>query len=64
MTFGRWKQQLRLIYSLRLLAQGLKITSVALEAGYSSPSAFISMFKNLLGTTPGHYFRTDSSDLT
>jgi AraC-like DNA-binding protein len=64
MTLGRWKQQLRLIYGLRLLAQGLKITSVALEAGYSSPSSFISMFRSLLGTTPGLYFRTESSNPT
>ena len=64
MTLGRWKQQLRLIHSLRLLAQGLKITSVALEAGYSSPSAFITMFKNLLGTTPGLYFRADPRNPT
>ncbi|MGB7284455.1 MAG: helix-turn-helix transcriptional regulator [Candidatus Acidiferrum sp.] len=63
MTLGRWKQQLRLVHSLRLLAQGLKITSVAIEAGYSSPSAFISMFKNLLGTTPGLYFRADTRNL-
>jgi AraC-like DNA-binding protein len=60
MTLGRWKQQLRLVHSLRLLAQGLKISSVALEAGYSSPSAFISMFKSLLGTTPALYFHAGS----
>jgi AraC-like DNA-binding protein len=57
MTVGRWRQQLRLIHSLRLLAQGMKISSVALEAGYSSPSSFISMFKSLLGTTPRLYFQ-------
>jgi AraC-like DNA-binding protein len=62
MTLGKWKQQLRLVHSLRLLAQGLKVSSVAREAGYSSPSAFISMFKNLLGTTPALYFRTNSQN--
>jgi AraC-like DNA-binding protein len=60
MTFGRWRQQLRLIHALRLLAQELKVTSVAREVGYRSSSAFISMFKNLLGTTPSLYFREDS----
>jgi len=30
---------------------------VALELGYQSPSAFISMFRSELGTTPGVYFR-------
>ena len=56
-TLGRWRQQLRLIHSLRLLAQGMKISSVALEAGYSSSSSFISMFKSLVGTTPHLYFQ-------
>jgi AraC-like DNA-binding protein/quercetin dioxygenase-like cupin family protein len=57
MTLGRWRQQLRLMHGMRLLAQGMNINSVALEAGYSSPSAFILMFKNALGTTPGQYFQ-------
>jgi AraC-like DNA-binding protein len=57
MTFGKWRQQLRLLHALRLLAEGAKITKVALEAGYSTPSAFISMFRKTLGTTPGKYFR-------
>jgi len=57
MTLGRWRQQLRLMHSMRLLAQGMSINSVAMEAGYSSPSAFILMFRNALGTTPGQYFQ-------
>ena len=57
MTLGRWRQQLRLMHSMRLLAQGMKINSVALEAGYSSPSAFILMFRSALGTSPGQYFQ-------
>jgi AraC-like DNA-binding protein len=57
MTFGKWRQQLRLLHALRLLAERAKITQVALEAGYSTPSAFISMFRKTLGTTPGRYFR-------
>jgi len=59
-TFGRWRQQLRLLHGLRLLASGEKVTAAALDAGYSSPSAFISMFRSQLGTTPGRYF--DASD--
>jgi len=56
MTFGRWRQQLRLLHGLQLLASGEKVTAAALDAGYSSPSAFISMFRSQLGTTPGRYF--------
>ncbi len=56
MTFGRWRQQLRLLEALRLLAGGKAVTEVALEVGYDSPSAFIAMFKRILGTTPSRYF--------
>jgi AraC-like DNA-binding protein len=57
MTFGKWRQQLRLMHAMRLLAGGAKITHAALDAGYSTPSAFISMFRSALGTTPGRYFQ-------
>lgn len=64
MTLGKWRKQLRLMHSIRLLAEGMKIAGVALEAGYSSASAFISMFRKQLGTTPGQYLeRTQASAL-
>ena len=56
LTFGRWRQQLRLLEALRLLAAGRPVTAVALDVGYDSPSAFIAMFKNTLGTTPSRYY--------
>jgi len=56
MTFGRWRQQLRLLHALRLLAAKRPVTTVALEVGYESPSAFIAMFKRTLGVTPHRYF--------
>jgi AraC-like DNA-binding protein len=58
MTFGKWRQQLRLLHALQLLASGEKVTGVALDAGYCSTSAFISMFKKQLGATPTRYFRS------
>jgi AraC-like DNA-binding protein len=57
MTFGRWRQTLRLSEALRLLAAGEAVTSVALDVGYDSPSAFVSAFRKMFGTTPGRYFR-------
>jgi AraC-like DNA-binding protein len=57
MTFSRWRQRVRLVEALRLLAKGHAVTRVALDVGYLSPSAFISAFRSALGTTPGRYFR-------
>jgi AraC-like DNA-binding protein len=55
MTFARWRQQLRLLHGMQLLASGEKVTAVSFEAGYTSTSAFISMFRKQLGTTPTRY---------
>jgi AraC-like DNA-binding protein len=57
LSLGRWRQQLRLLRSLELLAGGHKIEHAALKGGYSTPSAFIAMFKKALGTTPRKYFQ-------
>jgi AraC-like DNA-binding protein len=56
LSLGKWRQQLRLMRSLQLLAAGEKITHAAMEAGYSTPSAFIAMFRKTLGATPRRYF--------
>jgi AraC-like DNA-binding protein/quercetin dioxygenase-like cupin family protein len=61
LSFGKWRQQLRLMHALRLLGGGAKVTHAALEAGYSTPSAFIAAFRKALGTTPTLYFK-DSPD--
>jgi AraC-like DNA-binding protein len=57
MTFAKWRQQLRLLHGMQLLACGEKVTSAALNAGYTSTSAFISMFHKQLGTTPARYLK-------
>lgn len=57
MSFGRWRQQVRLMEALRRLGVNEPVTTVAIELGYDSPSAFISMFKKTLGETPGRYFK-------
>ena len=62
LTFGQWRQQLRLMHALQLLAGGENVTNVALDVGYESTSAFIAVFKDAFGITPSRYFR-DSSQL-
>ncbi len=56
MTFGQWRQQVRILEALKRLALSEPVTTVAFDLGYDSPSAFISMFKKALGKTPGQYF--------
>jgi AraC-like DNA-binding protein len=51
-TFARWKQQARLLESIRRLAEGAPVTAVAIDLGYESPSAFSTMFRRALGTAP------------
>jgi AraC-like DNA-binding protein len=55
LSFGAWRQQLRLHEALARLASGEPVTSVAFAVGYDSPSAFIAMFRKALGDTPGRY---------
>jgi AraC-like DNA-binding protein len=55
MTFSGWRQRARLIYAMQSLATGQSVTNAALDAGYSTASAFISMFRKQLGTTPTRY---------
>ena len=57
MSFRQWRQQLRLLHVLERLAAGEKVTAAALDAGYNSPSALISMFKQQLGAAPARYFQ-------
>lgn len=61
MSFGRWRQQARLLAAMRLLAQGHAVTNIALEVGYDSPSAFIAMFRRTLGVSPGRYYSQGES---
>ncbi len=56
MTLGEWRQMASCVHAVRLLAGGASVSRVAIETGYRSPSAFISMFKRRLGTTPSRYF--------
>ena len=57
MSFIQWRQQVRILEGLRRLAREELVTTVALDLGYDSPSAFIAMFRKALGRTPGQYFK-------
>lgn len=56
LTFGQWRQQLRLLAALEQLGAGESVTAVAFAVGYDDVSSFIDAFKAAMGITPGRYF--------
>ncbi|WP_394824447.1 AraC family transcriptional regulator [Pendulispora albinea] len=56
LTFTEWVQRARLMRALEMLAGGAAVTTVAIDAGYRSVSAFIALFKRNFGVTPSTYF--------
>jgi AraC-like DNA-binding protein len=55
LSFAQWRQQARLMRALERVADGVPVTTIALELGYDNVSAFIDMFRRATGTTPGRY---------
>ena len=56
MSFADWRQRLRLLLALAALERGERVTRVALDSGYNSPSAFIAAFRRNFGLTPTAMF--------
>jgi quercetin dioxygenase-like cupin family protein len=57
-TFARWKQQARLLESVRRLVEGFPVTTVAFDLGYESASAFSTMFRRSLGVAPRAFVKS------
>lgn len=57
MPFSEWRQRLRVVKALPRLQAGEKVETVALELGYAGASAFITMFRRLMGVTPDEFRR-------
>ncbi len=55
MGFRDWRQKMRVLTSIQRLEAGDAVTTVALELGYDTPSAFSVIFKRVLGKTPTEY---------
>ena len=60
-SFSLWRQNIRLVLSLKLLASALPVHQIAMKLGYASDSAYIHAFKGLFGKTPNKY-RQESSE--
>lgn len=55
MSFGRWRQQLGIILAIQWMAEGTSVQQVAGNLGYESVGSFVTMFRKVLGTSPGRY---------
>ncbi|MFZ0592045.1 MAG: helix-turn-helix transcriptional regulator [Bryobacteraceae bacterium] len=51
-SFEVWRRQLRVIKAIELLSEGCTVKEAAYQAGYRQSSAFVEMFRQMLGTTP------------
>ena len=56
MTFARGREQARLLFALRRLANGERIIDVAFDCGYASQSAFTAMFRRHFGMPPSAFY--------
>ncbi|MDB5071317.1 MAG: AraC family transcriptional regulator [Candidatus Eremiobacteraeota bacterium] len=52
-SIGRWQRRMRLLGAACSLAAGGSLNDSAFNAGYASPSAFITAFRRTFGMTPG-----------
>lgn len=55
MSFSAWRQQACLLAAVARLGRGQPVTTVAMELGYSSTSAFTAAFRRTLGASPSQY---------
>jgi len=55
LSFAQWRQQARLAEGLRRLSDGQSVSDIAHELGFSSPSAFVTVFRRHFGSPPGRY---------
>lgn len=55
LSFAHWRQQARLAEALRQLSEGRAVADIAHALGFSSSSAFVTVFRRHFGVPPGRY---------
>ncbi len=55
--FEFWRRQVRLMKAVELLVSGHSVKEVSFALGYRQPTAFVEMFRGILGTTPGAWIK-------
>jgi AraC-like DNA-binding protein len=61
LPYARWKRAVISQHALELMAAGQKVSSVALDVGYGSVSAFIAMFRRQYGESPRQFLIENSA---
>lgn len=56
-----YRRQAKLLKAMELLASGMPVSRISDLLGFNEPSAFIAMFKNATGITPGRYLRRETA---
>jgi AraC-like DNA-binding protein len=56
--FESWRRQARLMKAVELLVAGNSVKEVSFALGYRQPTAFVEMFRGILGTTPGAWIKS------
>ncbi|MBB5144390.1 AraC family transcriptional regulator [Desulfovibrio intestinalis] len=51
-SLTEWRNRMRVVKALALLEHGKTVEEITRQFGYSSASAFIAMFKKIMGTSP------------
>jgi AraC-like DNA-binding protein len=57
LSFGKWRERLRIVSAVERLLRGEPIAAVAQEVGYRGASSFSTAFARLVGVPPGRYLR-------
>lgn len=57
LSFMEWRRKACVLVALSRLSRGDSVTSIALDMGYESPSAFSTMFRQATGQPPSAYAR-------
>jgi AraC-like DNA-binding protein len=55
MSFEAWRTQMRVASAIAWLTEGRRVSDVAYDLGYETPSAFIAMFRRQTGFSPRKY---------
>ena len=51
--FEFWRRHVRLMKAVEFLVSGRSVKEASFALGYRQPTAFVEMFRGILGTTPG-----------